>query len=177
MSEIGFDERKKIVLDRIATEIVNKELAEEKERALAEEKRLAHEAEQQAMLKEMSELLPAIVALEWKTMPEFLNNAGVVLQKLAEEYDTLSQKESELETRFRSLRAGYESPNEVDRLFSEVGNMRNTVEFPEGIKAILEYSYSSREVNRFFLNTLLRFLDFRFRDGGVSIIEINDKLR
>jgi hypothetical protein len=175
MSEIDMEKRKSEILDRLATEILAKELAEERERVLLEEKRIAYEAEQQAILQEMSQILPELIEVTCREFSEFLINAGERLQELAQEYDSLCAKELELETRFRSCRHRFDETdqNEVGGLFNSV--RWEKIELPKDLMMLLEYSFSNLEVRKFLSLGLLRFMDFR-RRAPQNLSEINSKL-
>jgi hypothetical protein len=162
MSEIDYEARKKIVLDRLATEIVQKELAEEKAVKEAEERRLAHEEEQRAIFAEMERILPRICELNWRVFPEFLVKAGSALRGLAMEYDVLIAEEKELKTLFTGLRLRYTDAGRVISLIS--AQQDNTDEqIPADMAIILETAFTERQINHVFTSTILRFLDFSKR--------------
>jgi hypothetical protein len=154
--------RKKAILDRLAQEILDKELAEEKAVREAEAKRLAHEEEQRAIFAEMERILPRICELNWRVFPEFLVKAGSALRGLAMEYDVLIAEEKELKTLFTGLRLRYTDAGRVISLIS--AQQDNTDEqIPADMAIILETAFTERQINHVFTSTILRFLDFSKR--------------
>ena len=166
MSEIDLETRKKIVLDRLATELAQQELADEKAVREAEARRIAQEALQKVLFSEMESILPALCEINWKAFPAFLGRVDETLSELSAEFDELVLQETSLKNHFRDLRSRYKDAEKVIGLVNaQSQKMPKNIEYSAELARVLDMSFRDQngDITRLLGNTILRFLDFRRR--------------
>jgi hypothetical protein len=179
MSEIDMEKRKSEILDRLANDLLQKELAEEKRIQEENERAELYQAEQKKIFASMETLLPQIVELECEKFPQFMLKVGEIFRNLSEEYDQLEAEMSAHITDFRSLRSRYDESdqNEVGALFNEVGKSWHSEELPEDLMQLLQFSFGNRDVQHFLGSWgILRFFSYQHRKP-TPMGELNTKLQ